>query len=219
MSLSTLKALRFLVPGALLAFVFEPILDSAARLTELGFPDADLLGYPIQVVFFGFLYHILNVRWRLVWKGPMGEVNDHIKSKLLRSSKGVEELSTHEAELKSGRGLMNIYYRIIDNDETLKEKATRVRFNGLIWSSVADVEIVGLLAGYSYFIGYWAGGDSRDLLVAAVCLFVSVSAEFALPHVVRRHQAIADEQLEIIHQHHRQDLRAQVKTLIEGKDE
>ena len=47
---------------------------------------------------------------------------------------------------------MTIFYHFVDNDESLKDKAGDVRFNGLIWSSCFDFCILSGFGGIAYYI-------------------------------------------------------------------
>ena len=45
---------------------------------------------------------------------------------------------------------MHVFYKLVDNDESLKKKANNVYFNGIFWTSSADLLLISLVFWYVY---------------------------------------------------------------------
>jgi hypothetical protein len=106
---------------------------------------------------------------------------------------------------------MDIFYSLVDNDESLKERAKNVQLNGLVWTGVMDVTATGLIAAALYIV--LAIGLARLDYVGAAIVFGAVAA-FAyyvlLPRLTQRHRALSDEQLIYITSQKRKDLHTKL---------
>lgn len=216
MSQESLKRLRLLVPGLMLTVILEPLLDTSTRLAGLGLPDiSEYVGYPLQVFVFGVAYHVLELR-RIAFRDPVVTVTKNIENALLKCCRGHDKLLAHEAYLRDRRRLMHVFYRIVDNDATLQEKAKRIRFNGLLWSSFADLQVIAWLSGLAYLIA-GAISQSQSLIFASMgLLVVALTSSAATQRTTMKHLALSNEQLEIIIDHHCEDVLEQLNRLVDN---
>jgi hypothetical protein len=218
-SLERLKFLRLLIPGVLFFLILPPLFQERIDLTSYleRFSSIKVVSDSMAAILFGALYEILDLR-RFAWRRSLRNVNNNIKDRLLAACSEDSTISAAAGWLRKGRTLMNVFYRLVDKDATLREKAKRVYFNGLLWSSVVDVATVGAFGAFVYSIAFRLT-DRLDQLIIAVTLGVaSVVAYFLLlPQVTDRHLDLSNDQLEIIEQHMRADLCADIRTVVDGR--
>jgi hypothetical protein len=94
-------------------------------------------------IILGAIYYQLNVRSLLVYPS-LKIIDSYILSNLKETYPG--ELTTRQVEfLKKDGRFKTILYRLIDNDESLKKKASGVYFNGIFWTSTADLFLFSAL--------------------------------------------------------------------------
>ncbi|MGD9560935.1 MAG: hypothetical protein AB7F88_00090 [Pyrinomonadaceae bacterium] len=136
MEQTTLKYLRILIPGIIcLLGIFPAYRHYLGSVFNIGALDTTYL--TLICIILGAIYYQLNLRWFLVY--PSLKIIDN---KILDSLKETypEPLSTKQVEfLKEDDRFKTILYRLIDNDESLKKKASGVYFNGIFWTSTADL--------------------------------------------------------------------------------
>ena len=109
---------------------------------------------------------------------------------------------------------MDVFYRLVDNDSTLKQRATRVYFNGFVWTTVIDVKVLTIMAVPFYVASYFVSWRmSHFLWVIALMLLHLVADRILLPRVVEKHISLSNEQLEYIRTQLRADLCARLKQL------
>src|SRR5262249_80826 len=138
------------------------------------------------------------------------EIRSNIENRLLRTLVRGMRITQHERDfLLDQRRLLDIFYRIIDNDESLKSRQNGVRFNGLLVTSIADGSVVGFLA-YIFHTLLMFFTDSYSHLLWSY-LFVAVwllSTYVLLPLALNRHLELSNEQLDYIDTHRSTEVRA-----------
>ncbi|AKH21834.1 hypothetical protein [Sedimenticola thiotaurini] len=217
MELSTLKKLRKIVPGTVFLFFSVPIyqffVDDLFQVDDsLKF---SLEGYgSVLAVIIGSLFGTLKIR-RLRNEATHREINENIKSRLLEEGLTEERSEEEKNEIKNSRKLMHVFYHLIDNDESLKEKSKLVRDNGLIWTSTADVAILGCFFSWLYFILILIFG--LDGLLASAGLMIGsiglISGAILHPRTVKEHISLGNEQIEFILTNHKEELKRRVTEL------
>lgn len=215
MSQETLKRLRLLIPGILILLVFPPLflptLDASALWKRVS--STKVLFDSFVAVVIGSLYIILNAR-RVALKSSLASIDNNIKDKLLETCLPDPVISRKVSRLKQGRTLMHVFYRLVDNDPTLQEKAKRVRFNGLLWSTAADLMTVSALGSVAYTIGFMVTDRVHHLLLMLSLMALFVVAKFGLmPIITRKHIDISNEQLEFIRLYFRTNLCNELKRI------
>jgi hypothetical protein len=153
MSKETLKTLRVFVPG-LIIFVFgipllQGNLDFANILKTLSLLEGVV--YVGIVGILGAIYNLTNIRGRFL-KKSLESIHNNIKTKLLEPFSNDQAISRSKNKLREGRYLIQVFYSLIDNHETLKEKAKNVHLNGLYWTTIADVRALSLIFFLVYFL-------------------------------------------------------------------
>lgn len=147
MEQTTLKYLRVLIPGIICllgAFpAYKHYLGSVFDVKSL-----DMTYITMISLIIGAIYYQLNLRQYLVY--PSLKLID---KKILESLKETypDRLTAKQVEfLKEDDRFKTILYRLIDNDESLKKKASGVYFNGIFWTSTADLFLFSLVFGLLY---------------------------------------------------------------------
>jgi len=190
-------------------------LDLASLLDR--FKSIQILGDSVAVVVLGALYRILDLR-RFASRKSLRRVNNNIKDKLLDPCLKDSLISAAAGNLREGRALMHVFYKFIDRDPTLQEKAKRVRFNGLFWSSVADLTTIGAFGALTYWFAFMFTDRFHHLVMELGLGFVFLVAHFLLmPLVTRHHLDLSNEQLEFIVQNSRSELCADIRKLASGR--
>lgn len=190
-------ALAFVTPFFLAFFVMG---GSAGAGTLAG------LGLAVAAYIIGDLYNAFSLR-ELVLRPSQQRVDDKIKNALLDACSDMEGIREREEELRKGDTLTQVFYWLVDNDQSLKERAQRLYASGLIWTGLADVIVLGVLAAFGYFILSLILRDPSYHVVALVCLLVAlITSRFAFPLAVERHVRLADDQLDHIRVHEREAL-------------
>jgi Flp pilus assembly protein TadB len=157
----------------------------------------------------GMLYNMYCVR-ALFNRKSHNRITLNIKKRLLCMGRTVPITPQQEQALLSGNALMNTFYSLVDSQESLKEKAKLVRENGLAWSSIADIVVLGTLVACFYFPLWLLTNYSPFLYWAAIAVVLALLSAFVLhPRAERRHIALSNEQLDFI--------KTQMKSEVEQK--
>jgi hypothetical protein len=217
MSKDTLKKFRLIVPGVMIVFAFLPLFNLKV-IPQVGAPVyplfqslssllPDYVISSLALIICGVLYYTLNIRYYFIRESHKN-IQLNIKSTLLSPFGSDPLLAPKFASLRQGRTLMNIFYDFVDNDESLKVKAGSVYFNGLLWSSFADLQAVSLIATVVYLACFLLFRDNQFTYLAIICLALSLIARFILlPRVTAQHIELSNEQLEFILQKYPKELR------------
>ena len=217
MSITTLKNCRLLIPGVLILFlVIIFIQDDFSGLFKIiqslhGINVQDILVVGLTILF-GVIYHAGSFR-DLLWNQYHKRVKDNIKEELLRPFMN-EFDDNQQSIIKSGNKLMNIFYIFIDNDRSLSEKANRVRFNGLIWTSSVDATIIAAFGSFIFLIRFIVNKDGYAICMCIILVVLSLFCWYLVELTTRKHIALSNEQLEAIIQLHRSDLGEKIRVLI-----
>lgn len=206
MGMKELKYFRLIIPGILIILLIllvtqGNIFDIKIALSSI---QAKNTWYTIAIVCIGILYYVLNIRY-ILWKPFNERVRNNIKNKLLAPCAG--NLNKQQlSEIKQGNKIINIFYKIIDSDDSLIEKAKRVRFNGLIWTSMMDVVIISFFGSLIFWFKYFIEGVENSFTWAWLLLAISFIFVIFTEICTRKHISLSDEQLDMICQFHKQDL-------------
>lgn len=220
MSMTTLKFFRLLVPGVLifclLVIAIQGDFHELIKLTTdfSNFQSKDTIWMLIFIVI-GVIYYILNIR-DLLWNPYHKRVQNNIKDTLISPFK--QQLSKQQIDyLKDGRKLMNVFYHFIDNDKSLAQKANRVRFNGLIWTSTIDLTIIATIGSLAFWFKLIFETSSYNLWMAIILLIIALISFGLIQLTTKRHILLSNEQLEIICQLHKENLQGKINELLQNQ--
>jgi len=217
-SLEALKRWRLIVPGMLIVAAFPPLFhagfDAASWLEGVGSTKA--LADAAGVVILGVLYYIFGIRDRF-WRKWLSQVNEQIRNTLLGMCPD-KQIQAKTDKLRSDRTLMHMFYRFIDIDPTLQEKAKRVRFNGLIWTSVIDAWAISLFGSAAYLATYLLVDRIHLALIGLGLVAASgFCRSILIPRLTKQHLDLSKEQLEFIELHYRQDVCSELRRIASGR--
>lgn len=228
MELSTLKRYRKIVPGLLSVFFSAPLLfvyaPEVLNYEANGNFEERLVGTLITVVIFSIGTLFDNFKWRgNRLKHSADQINYNIKSRLIDISTADLSISNQEKEAllaNSDRRLMRVFYRIVDNDNSLQEQSKIVKDNGAFWTSSADVALLSLVFTIIYFL--LALIDSANSIFFMIFglligLLGLVSGLIIHPKVTKSHIKLSNEQLDTIAQFHTKEVVELIKPHIKNK--
>lgn len=215
MELNTLKKFRLIIPGIITIMLLIILLpDNFGDFKNIFDFQLSDTWYLLGAVIFGILYEVLSIR-NIMWRPYLKKVQNNIKDKLI--SPFIGQMSKSQIEvIKEGRKLMNVFYNIIDNDASLTEKARRVRFNGIIWTSIVDFSTISSIGAIVCLIRFALSEDVYSIIMAGILLVVAVMTFGLLQLSTKKHLSLSDEQLEMICQMHKPELEVKIKGLLNG---
>jgi len=213
MDLKTLKRVRLLAPGLMAALLlWIPFPDLFPRtFKELGEHLAALPTLALAFVI-GTIYHLF-IR-RLFFSSTYDSINENIRRKLLEIG-GIVIDSPRGVELLKDIRLMNIFYNIIDHDESLKQRRDLVMGNGAKISICEDLGVILLLAATlrTLTIEWSATFDFNTIMAVIVLVFGLLCLTVFRNALIVEHQKLSNYQLDYISQLKKADVKQQVKAL------
>jgi hypothetical protein len=214
MSKEWLKKLRIIVPGIIIFIFLIPFF-----VKELSF-EKFLSGLSVMqgVVFFvivltlGGIYYLLNLR-KFTFVKPIEKIDDNIKDKITALCEHYSVLKEN-CPLKKGKTLMHIFYKFVDNDESLTQKSKSVMLNGIVLSTTADIIVLASIFVCTYLIAFALTGRIYYAYVGAVLLVISVlNWLWFLPKATSKQISLSDDQLDFIKVHYTERVRQKLHEL------
>jgi hypothetical protein len=183
-------------------------------LSELSKGDWLLVGVMSVVAYaVGMLYNVYCVR-ALFNRNSHDRITRNIKQRLLAMGRTAPITVEKRQALLAGTALMDTFYSLVDSKESLKEKAKLVRENGLAWSSIADVAVLGALFACFYLPLWFFTNYSLFLYWCAIsAVFALFSAFFLHTRAEQRHIALSNEQLDFIQTQMKNEVEKKVNSL------
>lgn len=107
-------------------------------------------------------------------------------------------------KLKKGNALLNVFYHLVDGDESLSVTSRRVMFEGFCVTSAYDAALImGWFAAFGLLWAVWTCAI-KTLIIALLLYISAVGSRFWLaPRYEEKHMEICNEQLNKIEQIHR----------------
>ncbi|MCB0700741.1 MAG: hypothetical protein H6551_05360 [Chitinophagales bacterium] len=214
MTQTVLKSLRVLIPGLLIymGFVVFFSVNENKEIDEIKLGDYNWA--LVVALVFGGLYHMLNVR-HLITNRSYKQIDLNIKNSLLKIYDG--QLSDDERKkLIQNNSIKNIFYKIIDNDESLKKKSQQVYFNGLFWTSTADAFIISIISSLIYFISAFVFHDLKTVFISwsSILLLLTGISYFLHLLSINSHIKLSNDQLSYIEQHYAGQVNQYINELL-----
>jgi hypothetical protein len=213
MERKTLKFLRLLIPGLILIFEFLPMLNILQINYKIGEGWLNYSFLVIPALVIGAMYHIFEIRFT-VTNVSHRKIDLNIVSSLLKIYN--KSLAQDEYNFLKDKRLKHIFYKIIDNDQSLSAKSQLVYFNGLLWTSTADLFILSIFSSIVFIVcGKWVLlNDSiwlMGILYSGVA-FLSICFHFL---TIIRHYKLSNDQLEFIETHYQVELKSKIDAVLE----
>jgi hypothetical protein len=190
MEQKTLKYLRVFIPGFVLLLGLYPIYDHF--YSEV----LDVKGLHVIYISFislllGAVYYQLNIQ-RLITYPSHYFITKNILDKLI-SAYGKVVTKEQRKTLLYKDAYMTTFYKVIDNDESLKRKGENIKFNGIFWTSTADVALIFIVL---YFIYKYFFQDIKNVeSIISFLLYTSIIAFLLHLISVKKHINLSNKQL------------------------
>lgn len=190
MEQKTLKYLRVFIPGFVLLLGLYPIYNH--YYSEV----LDIQGLHVMYISFislllGAVYYQLNIQ-RLITNPSHYFITKNILDKLI-SAYGKEVTKEQRKTLLYKEAYMTTFYKVIDNDESLKRKGENVKFNGIFWTSTADIALIFIVL---YFIYKYFFQDIENVeSIISFLLYTSIIAFILHLISVKKHINLSNKQL------------------------
>jgi hypothetical protein len=198
MEQSTLKTLRLLIPGLISIGVFLIFFSVWKKKEVYDLKIIDYTYITIIALVLGAMYYLLEIR-QLVTSFSHKRIDLNIKNNVVQLYN--RSLSNSEAQfLHQGNRLKNIFYKIIDNEESLKRKGSLVYFNGLLWTSTADLFVISGFGSLAFLLAHFFFKPLKtDFLVWSFILIITCFTSLFL-HVLSyfKHIKLSNDQIEYI---------------------
>ena len=145
-------------------------------------------------ILLGAIYYQLNIQ-RIITKPSHYFITKNILDKLIKSY-GKEVTDEQRKTLKYKDAYMTTFYKVIDNDESLKRKGDNVKFNGIFWTSTADVFLIFIVF---YLLYKYAFKEVNNIDSITSFLIYSSIISFVL-HLIsaKKHLNLSNKQLDPI---------------------
>lgn len=202
MEQKTLKFFRLILPGIIAviigAFYFSIILNKP--FVSLEFKEYSI-NFIIAIII-GTLFYLFDFR-NLITNYSHKRIDLNIKNHMIKLY--TKELSDEQKQfLYQNNRLKNVFYKIIDNDESLKRKQTNVFLNGLIWTTTADVALISFISSIFFLLSIPIfKACSNDLLISGfILILISLISLVAHSLAFHKHINLSNEQIEYIENHH-----------------
>jgi hypothetical protein len=187
-------------------YPFAKFFDPTLEWRELVKVDLRTGMYLFSVIALGSAYNYLSLR-EISNKRYHREVNINLRKQALHA------LPPEERVLDSYRwkDVRSIFYYLVDRDPSLEKQASRAYWNGLAWTSFADLRAISCVFTILYMISYFVLGANLFLSCALVALGLFATSFIFSAISTRRHQEIGNEQIEYILVHYRQELAEKLR--------
>jgi len=161
----------------------------------------------------GAIYNLYCLR--AIFNGKShAKITTNIKQRILEIGRTVPFTDERKDQLLRGSELMDVFYSLVDSNDTLKERAKLVRDNGLKWSTVADVTVLGTMFAALYLPLWFTTGYALFMVwglgAAAVA---SIAGALLHPRTENKHVQLGNNQLDFIAQHLKDQVSQKVNSL------
>jgi hypothetical protein len=205
MALTILKFVRFIVPPALI-FIFTKLLGFLTGWWTTTLPDWEKSVYLPSVIIPGVIYYITPLR---TWANAPH--HRRIKERLRSGLVGITGYPDKKDKY-TWQKLRPLFFSLIDQDESLKQKVTLAYANGAIWTSCADATALAIIFALTSGVLYWLGVDDA-FAAAMIFVLIAVISFFGSVACTSKQIGIGAEQLEIMELKYKSDIEKRLNSL------
>lgn len=208
MNLETLKKLRIVVPGGIIVLIIFYL--SNGNFEILNLLTNIKISQLILTIILGSLYYVLDIRsW--FWRASKEKVIFFIIESLLKPFKNHRSIGKNYDNLIRDTRICQVFYNFLDKDESLQKKVKNVYFNGLFWSSAADlVAISSLGAPLCFLIWIISKLPQYGIMVGILAIIFLLSKYVFLPKTTAKHLELAKEEIDYIIITYKNDLKKMI---------
>ena len=205
MAIGLLKLVRFIVPAALI-LLFAKLLGLLTGWWTTTLPDFEKSQYLPIIVIPAAIYYITPLRR---WTNA-----PHHKRIAERLRSGLVQMTGYpdRKEIYTWDKLRPLFFSLVDQDESLKQKANLAYANGAIWTSCADSTILAILFFLASMLLYGLGVQEAFVAGMVFLLIVALSLAGSLACTSRQID-IGAEQLEVIDFKYKPDVEKRLNAL------
>jgi hypothetical protein len=211
MEKKTLKIWRLFLPGIIFLLYSFPVLFKSFKtnlIESLRNSLGEYLFYIcilIIVIIFGVIYYIFGFR-NIFWRKIVMSLHDNIRINF------INYFQTNKAIINSIKNLndselMSIFYKLIDDDESLRDKQNDVRLNGLILTGVIDAQLISLLFFVIYGFLCLEKKSSCYFYFLIASISLCLISELLKRKLIKKHFEYQNEQLIAIKTLHLEKLK------------
>lgn len=218
MSIRTLKFLRLIIPGWMILVIILTIQNSnledlSKMLQGIDLSKQNFIFY-ITPIILGAIYYALRFR-NIFFKKPINIIQKNIRDRLVTEFDNDPDISPYSDRLKENRKIIQVFYKFVDSNPSLTEKASNVRANGVVLSSFADACVISIFAIILYvaLLIFFFGFYYIFLLILSVIVFTS-SYFLLLPSTTKIHLDYSNSQIDFIITNLHNELRTSLIKLI-----
>jgi hypothetical protein len=202
LSLETLKYLRLLVPGIIIV-IFWGLLGKWTGDWKFDAPKSlSDLAKTLPAIIAGVIYYVTPLR-------DWANRRNHADVKL-NIMNGITDIAGDDTDQQKSKwpNVKMLFYRIVDSDESLKIQSKRAYFNGLLWTSTADLKAISILFAV-YSILHHFIFSSQGALIGVVVFSLIAAATWPISwKLTALHMEISDGQIDIIRKFHSDKVKA-----------
>lgn len=205
MELGILKIIRLIVPAAII-IVFAKLLGFITGWWTTTIPDFEKAQYIPSVIVPAVIYYITPLR-QWINAPHHRRISEKLRSGLVQITGYPDQQDKY-----TWKKLRPAFFSLIDQDESLKKKATLAYSNGAIWTSFADATALSVLFFLASILLLWLRVEHAD--IAAIAFVITGGISFIGSIVCTRKQIeIGAEQLEIIEYKYKTDVEKRLNSL------
>lgn len=205
MSLSTLRFIRFFAPAVILV-VLTYVLAKMLRITPADVPVSfNDLGYNLSYLVIAAIYDFTPLR-DFAYRPFLADIDERIRARLVVIS-GLPD----DPRKFAWKRVQNVFYSLVDNDNSLEKRAEEIMFNGAMMTCFADLTAISFLflVGCLVAIGFDVPAERAALLLGAI-LAVSLLMQLLAK---RRHIKLGANQLDYIEQQLKPEVQSKMAAL------
>tara|TARA_R110000744_G_C19361432_1_gene561446 strand:+ start:178 stop:840 length:663 start_codon:yes stop_codon:yes gene_type:complete len=203
MNLETLKKLRLLIPGIIIVIYGLFYISIISEKEFSGFEFKEYTIPTVIAIIIGVFYEMFEVRY-LVTNYSHKKIDLNIKNHICRLF--TQPLTDIQRQFLFNKNrLKSIFYHVVDNDESLKQKSKNIYFNGIIWTSTADLSIISIFISVFVLISmvFFEGTIKNDLLIFGFTTIMIGLISLGLHSLAfLKHIKLSNEQIDFIETHH-----------------
>jgi hypothetical protein len=191
-----------IIPGLMILIALIAVKESdwkslSKEIAGIEISQESFQFYVVPLIF-GAIYYLSNLR-NVFFKKPIQRVVDNIYTRLLKPFEDHSELRSSVDGLNKGPAVKQIFYRLIDSEPDLKEKANNVRMNGLVLSSFADAAVICLIF-FPIYLGFYIVESVHYYLVLSIIvgIFFLLARFVLLPRATTKQLRYSNEQIDSI---------------------
>ncbi len=208
MKQETLKYLRVLIPGLLVLVGCIPFFELVTPSIMKELPFIKLSYISLVSILIGSIYYQLDVS-KLVTNFSFKIFGGNINKGILKIYN--EPLNKEEKKyLSNHKNIRNVFYNLVDNDNSLSIRSKNIYFNGIFWTSSADAFIISII----FIIIYSLSGIKNAEEIRVIFSYTAGIALLLHIITVNKHVKLQVDQLDYIETNYYNEVKTKLNELL-----